>query len=79
MVAPRSHGGRRELHDKSLERLQSLLPADFERIHKSFLVRMTAARALHVREGSRHELELHNGEYLPVGRTRYRSVRERLL
>lgn len=71
--------GRRELHDKSLERLQSLLPADFERIHKSFLVRLTAAKALHVHEGSRYELELHNGEYLPVGRTRYRALRERLL
>lgn len=71
--------GRRELHDKSLERLQSLLPEDFERIHKSFLVRMSAVKAIHLREGSRHELELRTGETLPVGRTRYRAVRERLL
>jgi two-component system response regulator LytT len=71
--------GRRELHDKSLEDLHRLLPADFERIHKSFLVRMTAAKTLHVREGGRYELELRSGEFLPVGRTRYRAVRERLL
>ncbi len=71
--------GRRELHDKSLEGLQRLLPADFQRIHKSFLVRMTATKALHVREGGRYELELSGGENLPVGRTRYRAVRERLL
>ncbi|MBL9201408.1 MAG: response regulator transcription factor [Opitutaceae bacterium] len=71
--------GRRELHDKSLERLQGLLPADFERIHRSYLVRLSAAKALRPQEGSGYELELRSGERLPVGRTRYPALRERLL
>ncbi|HEX2100997.1 MAG TPA: LytTR family DNA-binding domain-containing protein [Candidatus Synoicihabitans sp.] len=70
--------GRRELHDKTLERLAAVLPADFERVHRSFLVRMSAVRALHAREGSHYEAELRNGARLPIGRQRYKAIRERL-
>jgi len=70
--------GRRELHDKTLEKLQEILPADFERIHKSYLVRMSLVKALHAAEGSHYEAELHNGVRLPVGRARYKDLRERL-
>lgn len=71
--------GRRELHDKTLERLEAVLPADFERVHKSYLVRLSAIAALHAHEGSQYEAELKNGVRLPVGRTRYRELRARLL
>ena len=70
--------GRRELHDKTLERLEALLPEGFERTHKSYLVRLSAIKALHASEGSHYELELSNGTCLPVGRTRYKELRERL-
>ncbi|HUR59962.1 MAG TPA: LytTR family DNA-binding domain-containing protein, partial [Opitutaceae bacterium] len=39
--------GTRELHDKTLEKLHALLPPLFERIHKSYIVRWTAVKALH--------------------------------
>ncbi len=71
--------GRRELHDKALEKLEAVLPSDFERIHKSYLVRMSAVKALHASEGSHYEAELKNGVRLPIGRTRYKELRERLL
>lgn len=70
--------GRRELHDKTLERLAVVLPPDFERIHKSYLVRLSAIRALCVHEGSQYEAELKTGLRLPVGRTRYKELREKL-
>lgn len=70
--------GRRALHDKSLEKLQALLPAGFERIHKSYLVRLSAVKALHAHEGSRYEAELTHGVRLPVGRTRFKEIKERL-
>lgn len=70
--------GSRRLHDKTLERLQSLLPADFERMHRSFLVRLSAVKAFHAHEGSRYEVELGNGTFLPVGRTRCKALRARL-
>lgn len=71
--------GTRELHDKTLEKLHALLPPVFERVHKSYVVRMSAAKALHAHEGNQHELELQNGVRIPVGRTRYKELKEKLL
>ena len=68
--------GKRELHDKTLEKLHALLPPGFERIHKSYVVRWSAVKALHASEGSHYEAELRNGTRLPVGRTRYKELRE---
>jgi DNA-binding LytR/AlgR family response regulator len=70
--------GRRELHDKTLEKLQEILPSDFERIHKSYLVRLSAVKALHTAEGSHYEAELKGGQTLPIGRTRYKELRTKL-
>lgn len=70
--------GKRELHDKTLEKLHALLPPVFERIHKSYVVRWNAVKALHAQEGSHYEVELRNGLRLPVGRTRYKELREKL-
>ncbi|MBI5694018.1 MAG: response regulator transcription factor [Verrucomicrobia bacterium] len=70
--------GRRELHDKTLEKLHAVLPPDFERIHKSFIVRWSLVKALHAQEGSHYEAELRNGIRLPIGRQRYKELREKL-
>jgi DNA-binding LytR/AlgR family response regulator len=35
-------------------------------------------KALHAHEGSAYEAELKNGTRVPVGRTRYREIREKL-
>lgn len=70
--------GRRELHDKTLEKLHAVLPPGFERIHKSYIVRWSAVKTLHAQEGSHYEAELRTGLRLPVGRTRYKELREKL-
>ena len=54
------------------------VPPVFERIHKSYVVRLSAVKALHAHEGSLYEAELRNGLRLPVGRTRYKELREKL-
>ncbi|NPD23469.1 LytR/AlgR family response regulator transcription factor [Corallococcus exiguus] len=70
--------GGTELSEKSLERLEQLLPADFLRIHRSYLVRVTDIRELVVSEGSRTAVELRDGTRLPVGRSRLGVLRKRL-
>lgn len=70
--------GSKELHDKSLEKLSQLLPNSFERIHKSYLVKTTEITEIIVKTGSQYSVELHNGEILPVGRTKYKSLKEKL-
>ncbi len=70
--------GRRELHDKTLEKLLSLLPPGFVRIHKSYLVKLSAVKQLNASEGSHYEAELNNGVVLPIGRARYKELRRSL-
>ncbi|MGY3090852.1 two-component system response regulator LytT [Hymenobacter sp. UYAg731] len=71
--------GRTELHDKSLERLQQLLPASFERIHKSYLVPIDQAARILVQKGCKYQLQLKNGELIPIGRSRFKGLKEKLL
>jgi two-component system, LytTR family, response regulator LytT len=71
--------GRRQLHDKTLEKLEAVLPPDFVRVHKSFLVRFGDIRALHAHEGGHYEAELKQGMRVPVGRTRYKELRAKLM
>jgi len=70
--------GSTELHDKSLDKLHALLPPVFERIHKSYIVKMSAVTGLLIHEGSRYAVTLRNGLTLPVGRTRYKQIKEKL-
>lgn len=71
--------GRRELHDETLATLSLRLWRDFERVHKSYLARVDAMRRLAPRHGNHYAIELSSGDVLPVGRTYYRAVRERLV
>jgi len=71
--------GRLELHDKSLEMLEQLLPQSFERIHKSYIIPLAQAEKIIVQPGSKYNLLLKNGELLPIGRLRYKNLKKRLL
>lgn len=67
--------GQTRFHDKSLAQLEKLLPTSFERIHKSYIVRFSAIKSLEAKEGSRYFAILENGKSLPIGRSRYKSLR----
>ncbi|GAB3917412.1 LytR/AlgR family response regulator transcription factor [Larkinella terrae] len=67
--------GTKALHDKSLEKLAQLLPASFERIHKSYLADSRYFAAIQVQSGGRYSLQLTTGQQLPIGRSRYEQLR----
>lgn len=71
--------GEKELHDKSLEKLTQLLPQTFYRVHKSYLIKITEIKELIIQSGSKYSIELKNNDILPVGRTRYKKLKESLL
>jgi DNA-binding LytR/AlgR family response regulator len=73
------HDGRIELHDKSLESLEKLLPITFERIHKSYILCWNEAEKLVVEAGGRYQMLLKNGEILPVGRSKYKEIKDKLI
>lgn len=67
----------KELHDKSLENLEQLLSPTFERIHKSYLVKMSEVKGIAVETGSKYWAELKTGERIPIGRTKYKYLKEK--
>lgn len=71
--------GKKELHDKSLEKLEQLLSASFVRIHKSYLVKESEINGIIVQSGSKYLAELKNGELIPVGRTKYKEIKAKWL
>jgi len=71
--------GTKELHDKSLEKLEQLLSHTFERIHKSYLVKMSEIREIIVESGSKYMAELLNGALIPIGRTKYKDIKAKWL
>jgi DNA-binding LytR/AlgR family response regulator len=67
-----------ELHSSSLESLEKILPPHFERVHKSYVVDMRNVRQIRVHGGGRYELELSTGQCIPLSRSRYNNITERL-
>jgi two-component system response regulator LytT len=67
-----------QMHDKSLDKLLHILPSKFIRIHKSYLVDIERVTKLVRKSGSYYELQLTNEERLPIGRTRYKEVKQQL-
>lgn len=70
--------GRRELHEKSLAALAQLLPHDFVRCHRSYLVNLKHIAEFHCASGSRYWLRLRDGSELPVGRSHVANLRAAL-
>ncbi|RYF25612.1 MAG: response regulator transcription factor, partial [Flavobacteriales bacterium] len=68
--------GNVELHDKSLEALEQILPNNYERIHKSYLVSLQLAERIIVQSGSKYDLLLKNGIVLPIGRSKYKELKK---
>ncbi|WP_298540038.1 LytTR family DNA-binding domain-containing protein [uncultured Aquimarina sp.] len=71
--------GKKELHDKSLDKLEQLLAFSFERIHKSYLLKMSEVKEIIVESGSKYIAELKNGERIPIGRTKYKDLKAKWL
>jgi DNA-binding LytR/AlgR family response regulator len=67
-----------ELYSKSMDALTQLLPSRYCRIHKSYIVDLFRAKTIHVHGGGKYELELLDGTKLPVSRTQYQAIQERL-
>ncbi|MEM7051579.1 MAG: LytTR family DNA-binding domain-containing protein [Acidobacteriota bacterium] len=73
-----TEGGERHLHDKSLDRLASLLPARFVRIHRSWMVDLERLERVDVYPGGRYEARLRDGTTMPVSRSRWPELRRRM-
>lgn len=70
--------GGTELHSKSLEALQRILPERFVRVHKSYVVDLDAVQQILVHGGGKYEIELTGDERIPLSRAKYKNLGEML-
>lgn len=60
--------GHKVIHDKSIKQLVPLLPANYCRIHKSYLVDVGKIESIQTLGGGKYRVILKSGESLPVSR-----------
>ncbi len=61
------------LHDKNLEKLTKILPDNFLRIHRSYIVIKTKIHKVIKHGGGKYSLELTSGEIVPLSRTMFKE------
>ncbi len=66
------------LHDKNLERLLTILPNNFRRVHRSYAVSLNYVNAINRFPGTKYELELSNGQSIPLSRNNYNDIMNEL-
>ena len=64
------------LHNKNIEKIMQLLPMNFLRVHRSYIVNMNNVKKINIKEGSRYTLQIGDNLEIPVGRTKYKEVKE---
>jgi two-component system response regulator LytT len=64
------------LHSKNIEKIMMLLPTSFLRVHRSYIVNMNNVKRIIIKEGGRYTLQIDDDLELPVGRTKYKEVKE---
>jgi len=64
------------LHSKNIEKIMQLLPVNFLRVHRSYIVNMTTVKKIIITEGSRYLLHINDDLEIPIGRTKYKMVKE---
>jgi len=67
--------GKVEIHNKSLNKLETILPSNFIRTHKSYIINMECVKNFSCLGGSKYNLELITSEILPVSRIRYKEIK----
>ena len=64
---------RRFLHDKNTEKLLKMLPGNFIRIHRSYIVQENRIQQIINKGAGQYNVQLINGELLPLSRTIYKQ------
>ncbi len=64
------------LYDKSIKQLLLLLPSNYYRIHKSYIVNIETIETIQTLGGGKYRVVLKSGECLPVSRNKIKLLKE---
>lgn len=68
------HDGTKFLHAKSMDKLLSLLPLSFVRVHKSYIVDQGQINRIIISRGGQYKIELKSKQVIAMGRTYYQDL-----
>ena len=68
--------GRVELLNKTMNRLEQILPSYFFRLHRSYIVAVSTIQSYSPIEGGTGQVMLKNGDELPFSRRRYNDLKQ---
>jgi two-component system, LytTR family, response regulator LytT len=68
--------GKRELLNQSMKKLELILPENFIRIHRSFIVDLNVIKSYSYVDGGRYEVVLNDATTLPLSRTMYKELKK---
>jgi len=68
----------RKLLDKTLHRLLQILPKHYVQIHRSYVIDIHELKSFGHTPDGHYQVELKNGAFLPLSRTRYKELRRNL-
>ncbi|SFC65552.1 LytR/AlgR family response regulator transcription factor [Pseudoalteromonas denitrificans] len=63
------------LHDKSIDKLSMLLPKQFIRVHRSYIVNINKVKRLKIGSGASYQLLIEGEIEVPLSRSRYQEVK----
>jgi len=63
------------LHHQNLEKVNLLLPTNFVRVHKSYIVNFYFVQKIIIHGGSKYSIKLINDVILPISRNRYSKIK----
>ena len=78
LVEAHLKSGGMDILDKSLNRLEQILPDFFVRVHRSIIVRWDEIDSFHHKGGGVYKIVLKSGENLPLSRRYYKQLKKRL-
>ncbi|MEE9376985.1 MAG: LytTR family DNA-binding domain-containing protein [Candidatus Lokiarchaeia archaeon] len=67
--------GKKKLHNLSLDKIIKILPNNFERIHRSYIVNLNFLKNINSYQGSKYEIELDQQIKLPMGRSFAKKIK----
>ena len=67
------HNKKKELLDKKMERLEQILPPNFVRIHRSFIVDISQIASFERKATGAYQVELKDHTVLPLGKKRLKT------
>ena len=70
--------GETALHDKAIDKLGMLLPKQFVRVHRSFIVDLNKVIELKIGSGASYQLLMPGNVEVPLSRSRYQDVKSLL-